>query len=318
VKRASRVCFLALLSVVWLWATTAGAAEGAEPGLKPLPSFPQGGIEPVKTKPTYTPRPPRAKSTPAVAAPAMTTPRSTSQGAPAASIQNTSYVHNGPSWSNGVALTFDDGPSATYTPPILRYLRDNHVPATFFLLGENVEKRPSIVIEMAEYGFEIGNHTWSHVNLASAPKEQIERQIGNASDVIERVCGKRPTLFRPPECAVGKAMREVCVARGLSIIIWSLDTNDWRSGRTTAQILQAVASEVKGGSIILLHDRFARTVEAVPLIVEAVRERGLEFVTVSDLLRQLRSPKPAPTAAPALGPSEPAGPRSASSKETSP
>lgn len=275
---------------------------------------PQAVAEPVANdlaKPTYTPRPPRksapagevamaAENAPAVESDSATAGYGTVETPAPSSASNVKYVSQGLSASNMVALTFDDGPNAEYTPKLLAYLRENNVPATFFLLGEHIEKNPSILIEMAEYGFEIGNHSYNHADLSKASEQSIRLQLDNTSTLIEQNTGIRPRVMRPPYGARGNTMKAICDEMGLEVILWSIDTNDWRPNRTADQIVAEVEKNLKGGSIILMHDRLECTHQAVPRIVELVNQRGLKLVTVSELVRELRSGIPKAESAPAI------------------
>ncbi|MCX7013620.1 MAG: polysaccharide deacetylase family protein [Candidatus Sumerlaeota bacterium] len=268
-------------------------------GVMPLPAFPEGG---AASKPTYTPHPPRAKEKPSAEAQAETVryAAASSQSAGSSSSARRNEVSSGSSKGQCVALTFDDGPNPKYTPILLKYLRENDVPATFFLLGKECESETAktLMIEMAEYGFEIGNHSWSHPDdLAHADRSKILAQIQNTADVIESVTGKRPTLFRPPYGLIGKTMRDLCEELGVTIVLWSVDTEDWRDGMTADKIVANVEKELHGGSIILMHDRLQRTTDAVPRVVELVRSKGYRLSTVSELIYEMRGGIPTPPAA---------------------
>jgi len=293
-------------------------------GLKPLPAFPEAGEATSTSEAVYTPRPSReeakklaaeeqekekdlAESYAAASGPSAA---SASTRGPAPFPVGSKYIHSGLSSSKRVALTFDDGPNPKYTPQLLSYLRENHVPATFFLLGENVASNATLLIEMSEFGFEIGNHSWNHPELGKAAESKIRMQLENTNDVIEQATGKRPALFRPPYGSVGKTLREVCESMGLDIIIWSVDSEDWRSGMTADRIVANVEKELRGGAIILMHDRLSRTIEAVPRVVDLVRSKGYELTTVSELLRELRG-----TEAPASEPEAPEEPVALPSQE---
>src|SRR5207244_12054428 len=97
-----------------------------------------------------------------------------------------------------VAMTFDDGPSATLTPKLLDLLAAHHIKATFFVIGENVAEHPEIVARPAREGHEIGNHSWSHPNFGKMGDESVRSQLQRTDDAIENAIGKRPTLLRPP------------------------------------------------------------------------------------------------------------------------
>lgn len=254
-------------------------------------------------RPVYTPRPPR-KDTPtagnAAAEPDATVvqPENSieagyelaAEETPAAvSGQSLKYIRQGKAGSKLVALTFDDGPNAEHTPRLLAYLRENNIPATFFLLGESIEKNPSVLIEMAEYGFEIGNHSYNHPSLSKANEQTIRLQLKNTSDLIQQHAGVTPVIMRPPFGNTGDTMKAICDEMGMDVILWSVDTNDWKPNRTVDGIMETVEKELKGGAIILMHDRLERTLEAVPRIVQLVNEKGYKLVTVSELVQELKN-----------------------------
>ncbi|GAB6932611.1 polysaccharide deacetylase family protein [Calditerricola satsumensis] len=108
------------------------------------------------------------------------------------------FVLNGPSRKRQVALSFDDGPDLTFTPRILDVLREHGVKATFFVVGNRVAAHPDVVKRMVREGHVVANHSWDHPNLAKMSPEKVRMQLVRAEDVIFRVAGYRPKLFRPP------------------------------------------------------------------------------------------------------------------------
>ncbi len=179
-----------------------------------------------------------------------------------------------------VALTFDDGPSLV-TNRILDCLNQYGAKATFFVVGKNVKARPEIVKRAYNSGMEIGNHTMSHPNLKTLGAESITAQLSGASDVIYSAIGTRPLLLRPPYGNYNKTVSDVC---GMPMILWSIDTLDWKT-RNAESTVNAVLSEVKDGSVILMHDLYDATAAATEQIVPALIERGYRLVTVSELAR---------------------------------
>ncbi|VBB05000.1 polysaccharide deacetylase [Lucifera butyrica] len=184
-----------------------------------------------------------------------------------------------------VALTFDDGPLNTSTPKILQILREKGVKATFFVVGERVEKYPMLVRQEAAEGHEVGNHTYSHPKLRGLNRQEIDKEIEKNETLISQVA-PRPTLFRPPEGKYSKTVLEDARERGYIIVLWSIDTKDWRCP-PVGDIVDSVLKNVKPGSIILLHDGKypSPTPEAVDCIIDSLKSRGYEFVTVSELLQ---------------------------------
>ncbi|WP_377888002.1 polysaccharide deacetylase family protein [Alkalihalobacillus sp. R86527] len=182
-----------------------------------------------------------------------------------------------------VALTFDDGPSREVTPRVLKTLNDHEAKATFFMLGKQVESYPSLAEEVAEAGHEIGNHTDDHINLTKIGKPQLVNEVQKASKKIQDATGQTPIIIRPPYGAINKEVEEVAKDNGSSLVLWSVDSLDWKSKNVEA-INKVVQREVVPGSIILLHDVHPTTADALPTILTALEEEGYHFLTVSQLL----------------------------------
>ena len=184
-----------------------------------------------------------------------------------------------------VALTFDDGPLGTSTPTILTILKEKNVKATFFVAGERVKQFPALVKQEIAEGHEVGNHTYSHPRLTTLSKNKIEEELSKTEKVILEVA-PQPTLFRPPEGAYNDTVLQLARDKGYLIILWSIDTNDWRSP-PVGDIVNTVLKDIKPGSIILLHDGKypSPTPEALGFIIDSLTSLGYEFVTVSELLQ---------------------------------
>jgi len=191
-----------------------------------------------------------------------------------------------------IALTFDDGPNPIYTPQVLKILNDHQVKATFFLIGQQAQAYPELVQQIKARGHGLGNHSFSHAfNLSLMPREEIRREILKAQEVLFRITGEYPTLFRSPLGWVSRELEAVCHDLSLPIINGSIKAGDV-SLPGTEHILSAVLDWVQAGDIIILHDAggfgFYRdrtqTLQALPVILETLKERGYRFVTVPELL----------------------------------
>ncbi|MEU0031290.1 polysaccharide deacetylase family protein [Streptomyces sp. NPDC006335] len=178
-----------------------------------------------------------------------------------------------------VALTFDDGPSATYTANLLRYLAQNHARATFFTVGQNVVAHPALVRAEVRAGNEVGNHSYSHPDLTKLSSEQVAYQLNRTSAAIKAATGTAPALYRPPYGAINSTVRR---ATHLSPVLWTLDTEDWKYPDAT-KVAQFVVSKVKRNDVVLMHDIHPTSVAAVPEILRALTAKGYHFVTVSHL-----------------------------------
>lgn len=177
-----------------------------------------------------------------------------------------------------VALTFDDGPSQ-YTDEILDTLEKYQSRATFFELGNRVNQKKATLKRIKKMGCEIGNHSYSHPVLGNASSSTINSQISSTDKNIKAITGEMPTLFRPPYGSVGTNLKKYA---GKPMILWSVDTLDWKS-RDANKVYQHVMSHVKDGDIILMHDLYSSTEKAVERIVPELKKRGYQMVTVSEL-----------------------------------
>lgn len=182
-----------------------------------------------------------------------------------------------------VALTFDDGPNSTSTPQVLKALKAHHAVATFFMLGSQAEYYPAIAKQVLEAGHEIGSHTENHRDLSTLKDAQIQQELGEASHKIEAAVGQKPTLLRPPYGAYNDKVMYAAKKNRTPIILWSVDSLDWKS-RNAKAVNDVVLRNVKPGAIVLMHDIHLSTAEALPSLLTALEQQGYQFVTVSQLL----------------------------------
>ena len=181
-----------------------------------------------------------------------------------------------------IALTFDDGPSQ-YTSRLVDILDANNVNATFFAVGQNVGGYPSTVRRSYEKGNEIMNHSWSHPDLTGLSASGVSSELSRTSDAIGSTVGRRPTLVRPPYGSYNSTVTSVAGQQGMAVILWNNDTLDW-SNRNTATIISRATSSATPGGIILMHDLYPTTVDAVPTIIGNLKARGYALVSVSDVI----------------------------------
>ncbi len=179
-----------------------------------------------------------------------------------------------------IALTFDDGPHPVYTPKLLDGLKERNVKATFFVVGKNIEGREDIIKRMDEEGHLIGNHTYDHVKITGLPEEEACAQITKTSELVKEITGKNTEFVRPPFGAWDKKLE---CGFEMFPVLWSIDPLDWTTKNVDA-VVQKVLSRAEENSIILLHDYYDSSVEAALKIVDALLERGFEFVTVDELV----------------------------------
>jgi peptidoglycan/xylan/chitin deacetylase (PgdA/CDA1 family) len=182
-----------------------------------------------------------------------------------------------------VALTFDDGPHPVHTPRLLDALAELDAPATFFVVGRDVDANPALVARIAHDGHELGNHTYAHRYLPLARSRSVERELRATDRAILRAAGVTPKVARPPWG--GRSPRNVRVFQRLRkrLVLWDVNSFDWK-GKPAGEVAERVLDRARPGSIILLHearDGGEATIEAVRMLIPALRARGFELVTVS-------------------------------------
>src|SRR5881409_2540097 len=209
-----------------------------------------------------------------------------------------------------IAMTFDDGPSATLTPKLLDLLAAHHIRATFFVIGENVAEHPEIVERAAREGHEIGNHSWSHPNFGKMKEESVRSQLRRTDDAIKNATGKRPTLMQPPYGSITDREKHwIRDEFGYQIILWDVDPYDWRRPGP-AVVRNRILKETQPGSIVLSHDIHQGTIEAMPSTFDALEAKGFRFVTVSEPIQMAtpraahRSSEPAANSSSSAAPAE--------------
>ena len=181
-----------------------------------------------------------------------------------------------------IALTFDDGPGP-YTAHLLDVLDQYGAKATFFLIGSKVSSQANVVRSIHARGHQLGNHSWSHPELPKLPVDQIAGEIDRTNNAIKQATGVTPAILRPPYGAVNGVVLEQLRLRGMSSILWSVDTRDWADRNSDIVCSRAVAG-ARPGAIILMHDIHQTSVGAVPCILSALKQQGYSFVTVQGLL----------------------------------
>ena len=179
-----------------------------------------------------------------------------------------------------VALTFDDGPSPRCTPQLLDGLKERGVRATFFVVGCQVVKDPDIVIRMAAEGHQVGNHSYDHAQLDSLTCAQALADLQKNDDLLQELLGAGEYWVRPP---YGLCSDREAESLTVPLVNWSVDTEDWKS-KDADRIVDIIYRQTGDGDIILLHDRYQNTVDAVLRAVPHLQEQGYVFVTVAELL----------------------------------
>ena len=177
-----------------------------------------------------------------------------------------------------IALTFDDGPGPR-TSELLAQLEKYNAHATFFMLGQKVPSYPDVIKKMKSIGCELGNHSYDHADLSKLDPAGIQSQMSRTNDGIRNITGSGATLMRPPYGAINST---VAANAGLPMILWNIDTLDWKT-RNAQSTIDAVMSKVKDGDIILMHDIHTETVDAALKLIPKLQSEGYQLVTVSEL-----------------------------------
>lgn len=248
-------------------------AESAVTVVPPAPTLPES---PVQEAPDSTPAPEQPVETP----PAPDEPVEPAEPAEPVAPEEPRVRTIDPS-APMVALTFDDGPHPVCTGQILDILEENLSVATFFEVGRNIYNCPEVLVRMDEMGCELGSHSYAHADLSLKSQASLLSDLDKADKAFISATGKAPTLVRPPYGAVNKTVKNTT---GRSMILWTVDTNDWRY-RDAETIINYVKSLPSlDGEIVLMHSLYESTVEAVRVLVPWLIEQGYQLVTVSELI----------------------------------
>lgn len=201
----------------------------------------------------------------------------------------THFKVSGSAAEKKIALTFDDGPDDKYTAQVLDTLKKYHVKATFFVLGSRAEQHPGLIARMAREGHIVGNHTYSHANLPKLAVPNFERQVEATQTVLKSLLGYEPKLFRPPYGAVNEEQARWAADHQFMIVNWNVDSLDWK-GLSADKVEHNIVSATRAGSIILQHcgggpgEDLSGTVQALPGVIQKLKNQGYQFVTVPELL----------------------------------
>jgi len=190
---------------------------------------------------------------------------------------------------HGIALTFDDGPHPRGTPAVLEALARANARATFFLVGEQVERRPSLAAEIAAAGHEIAIHGYRHTLLLRRSPWELSEDLARAADAIGAATGVEPSCYRPPYGVFSTAGLVLVRRRGWSPLLWSRWGRDWTRHATPAGIARRATRDLSAGDVVLLHDAdfyssagsWAKTAAALPSILDAARATGEPLVSAS-------------------------------------
>ena len=190
----------------------------------------------------------------------------------------------GSSAGSYIAMTYDDGPHPRNTPRLLDILRQRNIKATFYVIGENVDRYPDIARRIVAEGHEIGNHTYTHGNLTKMSDSGVRNELIRTRSAIVNATGVQPRTLRPPYGALLTRQRTMIYNEfGYPTIMWSVDPRDWKRPGPSV-VRDRILTQTKPGSIVLAHDLHAPTVDAMPQTLDGLLAKGFRFVTVSQML----------------------------------
>lgn len=182
-----------------------------------------------------------------------------------------------------VSITFDASWGSSKTKKILDVLKSENVRATFFLTGIWIDKYPNLVKEISSYGHEVENHSNTHPHMSGLNEEQIKNEILSNEEKIIKLTDKKPFLFRPPFGDYNNRLIITAKSLGYYTIQWDVDSLDWK-GLSSETIIDRVLTSVKSGSIILFHNDGEYTADALPYIIDKLKEKGYQIIPVSQLI----------------------------------
>jgi peptidoglycan/xylan/chitin deacetylase (PgdA/CDA1 family) len=186
-----------------------------------------------------------------------------------------------------VAFTFDDGPAPHWTPTVLDILDEAQAAATFFMVGGNVVRNAALVRDRLSR-HEVGNHSWSHPDLATLNLRQVGDELDRAQAAIRIHLGRTPVLFRPPFGHLGGSTVLAADQAGFEVVLWSVEMHERRFRNDPGAQAQDIIGSVRPGAIILAHDtgddRRLTTMRALPTMIDGLRRKGFRLVTVSELI----------------------------------
>ncbi len=184
-----------------------------------------------------------------------------------------------------VCLTFDDGPTEKNTHRLLHILGEYDAKATFFVIGEKVPLNEEILQEVHAAGHEIGNHSFTHRNLAELESQaDVSEDIEHCQRIVMAATGSKPEVFRAPYLSQNETVSGVLENAGLPSIFCSASTRDWDSASTKESILNRAIEGLKPGAIILMHEFSNNTVDILPSLLEEIKEQGYRAATISQAI----------------------------------
>jgi len=182
-----------------------------------------------------------------------------------------------------IALTFDDGPHSGKTEALLSILKEEGVPATFFIVGKMADRYPDLLQEIDRQGHELANHTYTHPRLTGVDNEVILDELTRTRQSILRLTGKETHFYRPPGGMYNRRTLKCATKAGFRMVLWSVQTRDV-GGATESEIYHRIVRGAGDGGIVLMHSGVPATMKALPGAIRELRRQGYQFVTVSELI----------------------------------
>ena len=212
-------------------------------------------------------------------------PKAPKQKAPTPAQEKKTEPRNngGVDCANCVAITYDDGPGAE-TNRLLDKLKAKNAHASFMVLAPSAEQHPELLKRMKAEGHTIGNHTKSHRQLNTLSPEQVSQEIDAGNAAIKKATGQSTRWVRPPYGATNATVDQVTRDKGVSQALWDVDTEDWKD-RNSEHVCSSAVQGARAGSIVLMHDIHPTTVDAADCVIDGLRAKGLEPVSLDRLLR---------------------------------
>jgi peptidoglycan/xylan/chitin deacetylase (PgdA/CDA1 family) len=183
-----------------------------------------------------------------------------------------------------IAITFDDGPAVPNTPRLLDMLAARGIKATFFTIGKSAAQHPNVIRRIVADGHELANHTWTHPWLGKLSDQSVRSELQRSHDALKSIAGVAPRMYRPPYGSITARQKQWIMSEfGYPTILWSVDPQDWRT-RSASMTRSRILSETRPGSIILVHDIHASSIDAMPGTLDGLLAKGFRFVTVGQLI----------------------------------
>lgn len=196
-----------------------------------------------------------------------------------------SVIRNASDETKEIAFACNVDWGSEVIPQMLEIFDQEDINISFFVTGNWARKNPSLLREMFLHNHEIGNHGYSHKLCSQISKDLVKEEITKTEDIVNNLIGIKPTLFEPPSGDFDNMTVRICDELGYTLVLWSIDTIDWRQGSTADIIKKRVLDKTLNGAIVLMHPK-PETVKALPSIISEIKTKGIDIVPVSQLIRE--------------------------------